>query len=357
MAAYEKKQVNPNPLYKNDDLIILSVGQAVSMLAHCEGNKDRLKIVAQVTEQERVRGSADDYHNLSVQYTMNWDDYESGFNIVERGLQYYPRNVDLLADAIYYGSCAGEYDKCEQYEKRLNEIPIGLWNWRAFTFLIDYYLQKSDWLAEVNDNIILDLMERALTYAQLEQVALIGDGNVERGYLAEHKIRVIRERCYRVASKGAKLRSDEDKAEEWEKKAEDERKKAEDVLQKAISDGSFAATACCLTLADIYFERQDFAETKRVCSIALSMPQSQPSANTGYFMYLIAMSEDAMIYQENLFEDKTRIESVYRTNLGAYRCNRDRDMYIDNIRKRIAVLEARSGISAVAFHQVEEKQY
>ena len=342
---------------KNDDLIILSVGQAISMLAYCEDNKDRLKIVAQVTGQERVRGSADDYHNLSVQYTINWDDYVSGFNIVERGLQYYPRNVDLLADAIYYGSCAGEYEKCEQYEIKLNEIPVGLWNWRAFTFLIDYYLQKSDRLAEVNDNIILGLTERALTYAQLEQIALTGDGNVERGFLAEHKIRVIRERCFRVASKGAKLRSDEDKAEEWEKDAEDEKKKAEAVLQRAISDGSFAATACCLKLADIFFERQDFVETIRVSKTALSMPQSQPSANTGYFMYLIAMSEDAMIHQENLFEDKTRIESVYRTYLGAYRCNGDRDVYRDNIRKRIAVLEARSGISAVAFHQVEEEKY
>lgn len=341
---------------KNDDLIVLSVGQAQTMLTYCEDNKDRLRIVAQVTGQGRVRGSADDYHNLSVDYTVNWDDYESGFNIVERGLQYYPRNVDLLADAIYYGSCAGEYDKCEQYEERLNKIPVGLWNWRAFTFLIDYYLQKSDWLPEVNDSTILDLTERALTYAQLEQIALTGDGNIERGYLAEHKIRVIRERCYRVASKGAKLKGEEDKAVEWEQRAEEEKKKAEAVLLKAINDGSFAATACCLKLADIYFEHQNFKETIRISKIALSMPQSQPSANTGYFMYLIAMSEDAMIHQDKLFEDKARIEYVYRTYLGAYICNGDRDTYRENIRKRVAVLEARSGIDAVAFHQAEEER-
>lgn len=320
---------------------VLSVGHAVAIAERSEDIDTLLSVVEQVTKDDRIRGEAIDYHNLAVVFTRNFDDYVSGFDIVKRGLVYYPNNVDLLANAIYYGSNAGKFLECEEYLKDLEKLPLAMWNWRAYSFSIDYFLQKTDWEKGLTDKEMLELTDKALEYARREQIALSGDSEVERGYLAEHKIRAVRERYYRLLSMGGSKDS-----ETWKKKAEEERKKAEDVLEAAIFKGQFAATACCLKLADTLFDRKDYERTIEICNKALSSPQSQPSASIGYFMYLIAMSEDAQLYKKKLFGDEVSVQNCYRDYVGAFRCNQGRGTYQKNILNRLAVLEAKSGIPA-----------
>jgi hypothetical protein len=323
---------------------ILSVGhanQVVQLLRKSGDSIALLSVVEQVIKEDRIRGDANDYHNLAVVFSRDFDDYTSGYEIVNKGLQYNPNNVDLLADAIYYGSSAGKYAECEKHREQLEKLPLPLWNWRAYSFLIDYFLQKTDWSENPTDAEMLELTERALKYAKIEQIALSGDAEVERGYLAEHKIRVVRERYYRLLSRVGKLAGDDD----LKKKAEEESKKAEEILYTAINDDSFAATACCLKLADILFDQKKYKDTIRICNIALRSPQSQPSANIGYFMYLIAMSEDALLHEQALLGDEASVKNCYRDYVGAFRCN-GRFTYRENITNRLAVLEAKTGFPA-----------
>ena len=191
----------------------------------------------------------------------------------------------------------------------------------------------------------LTLTEDALKYAKLEQAALLGSPEVERGYLAENNIREIRERYFRIASEEVK-QQDPNEATKWLECAEMERSKAEECLEYAIYNEQFAATACCLKLADIRFDRKEYEKTIEICNKALSTPQSQPSARNGYFLYLIAMSEEAILFKNERFGDEAHVLKCYQDYIGAYRCNRDRPGYLSNIRDRMSIIEAKSGIPA-----------
>lgn len=324
---------------------ILSVGHAIKVVESIQKSGDDvalLSIAEQVIKEDRIRGDANDYHNLAVAFTRNYNDYTSGYSIVNKGLQYYPNNVDLLADAIYYGSSAGKYVECEKHREQLEKLPLPLWNWRAYSFLIDYYLQKTDWTDNPTDAEMLELTEKALKYAKIEQIALSGDTEVERGYLAEHKIRVVRERYYRLLSRVGYSEGDKD----LKTKAEEESTKAKEILYTAINNNTFVATACCLKLADFLFDQKKYEETINICNIALRSPQSQPSAKIGYFMYLIAMSEDAILHEKALLGDESSVKNCYRDYVGAFRCNSGRLTYLENIINRLAVLEAKTGFPA-----------
>ena len=324
---------------------ILSVGhanQVVQLIKKSGDNIALLSVADQVIKEDRIRGDANDYHNLAVVFTRDFDDYISGYNIVNKGLQYYPNNVDLLADAIYYGSSAGKYGECEKHREQLEKLPLPLWNWRAYSFLIDYFLQKTAWTDSPTDAEMLELTEKALKYAKIEQIALTGDTEIERGYLAEHKIRVVRERYYRLLSRVGDRQGDKDLTA----KAKEESTKAEEILYTAINNNTFVATACCLKLADILFDRKKYEETIEICNIALKSPQSQPSAKIGYFLYLIAMSEDAILYEKELLGDESFVRICYRDYVGAFRCNSGRFAYLENIKNRLAVLEAKTGFPA-----------
>lgn len=339
---------------KTEDYSVLSVGQARAIIERSTENKERIAVAQKVVSQADIKGDADDYHNLAVVFTRDYDDYVNGFAIVEKGLKQYPNNIDLLADAVYYGSSAGEYEKCEQYAQYLQEQPNALWNWRAFTFLIDYYLAKPNWTSEDKEKYF-EYTDKALDLAKMAQWVLSGDAEAERGYLAEYKVRMLRERYFRVDAFKRKKERDEENFEKLKECAEDEHRMAEECLESAIDSGKFAAVSCCLRLADSLFEQQNYKKTIEVCNRALCFVQSQPSARTGYFMYLLAMSEDALIHQEGAFGVEARIKVVYRDYVAAYQRSEGRNTYRSNIKDRLAILAAKSGVPAPSFEQENAK--
>lgn len=349
---------------KTDRLSILSVGDA-HMQAMQTVDKVRLTEIAfEVINRDEVKGNADDYHNLAVVYTREWDDYVSGYGIVKKGLLQYPSNIDLLADAIFYGSSAGRYKECEEHERALSIIPVSVWNWRAFSFLIDYYLDKLDWIKwsekteDDTDKIVQQQLEKALRYAKLEQKILYGSEEVERGYLAENKVRLMREKVLRANAALLELDGkDVGQIDQLNRQAEEEHRQAEDILQSAIDNGKFAATSCCLRLADIRFERQEYNETIKVCEKALQFVQSQPSVNTAYFTYLIALSRDALIHKDGCYENEIRIREVYQDYKCAFEMNSyrsGREVYLRNIQDRVAILEAKTGFVAPSLKDTAE---
>ncbi|MBQ7681255.1 MAG: hypothetical protein IJT31_03460 [Oscillibacter sp.] len=96
-----------------DNLIILSIGNAHQMAQEASDNGDYARIRAiwqKVQEAPEMVGDENDYHNYAV-VMSRLDDYLAAYEIVKRGLQQFPYNTDLLADAINYGS------KCNKYHE------------------------------------------------------------------------------------------------------------------------------------------------------------------------------------------------------------------------------------------------
>ena len=71
--------------------------------------------------------------------------YDSACAIVKRGLEEAEADVDLLSDFIKYGILCGRQEECDRYFRELKDnISMEEWNWRAFSFSIDYLLDKLD---------------------------------------------------------------------------------------------------------------------------------------------------------------------------------------------------------------------
>lgn len=114
-----------------------------------------------VLKNDSVIGDTNDYHNFSVCY-YKADDYQSAYNIVVKGLSLYPADIDLLADAICYGMNCNI--ACEEYYKKISDIPFALWTWRGFCFVIDYLLEAR------NENDVQNFNENLEKSLQLAEV-------------------------------------------------------------------------------------------------------------------------------------------------------------------------------------------
>ncbi len=83
-----------------------------------------------------------DYHNIAV-VCARYDDYDVSCRFIQKGLQIYPYNIDLLADCLKYGLRCGLFDLCNEAYKKLVAKKRN-WNWRAYRFAIDYLMDLSD---------------------------------------------------------------------------------------------------------------------------------------------------------------------------------------------------------------------
>ena len=117
------------------------------------------KIIPALMEAPRpLVGDADDYHNFSVAVLKEFDDYRVALDIVEMGLEAYPKNADLLGDAIKYAVNCGQRDRATKYYDELIWIDKSVWTWRSFSFSIDYLLNSH--LAGDNDDFIFEIKHR-----------------------------------------------------------------------------------------------------------------------------------------------------------------------------------------------------
>lgn len=310
------------------DFIVPSIGVAHEMTQLAIQKDDYVtlrKIYQYISSDNTIWGNADDYHNLATEYAKI-DDYLPAYKIVEHGLQQYPFNIDLLADGVYYGSNCQEYDNCEKFIKILADRPSGTWNWRAFTFTINYYKNKPDWTED--STIILDSYHAALAYAKICQQVLPKE---EKGYLAESEIHLLLENYYRGNDK-----------EKKSSQADEEHEAALSILLSAIKQETFCAVQCCLKYADLLFEERQYENVISICDQALQYGEAQPSARLGYFVYLSAQSKDVLIHKNKAYNDFDKIKDVMQDYDAAYR-SMDVMTYCNNIKNRATILSAKSG--------------
>lgn len=321
---------------KEKTMVVLSIGHAhtLAQVASETQNYIDLQAIAEaVLTSANIFGSAAEYHNLAAEYART-DDYYSAYRIVEKGItQQYRYDIDLLADAIHYGSYCNKYSDCEKYKKELKARPRGAWNWRAFTFLVDYLNEKVG-TAEVQD--IMPMLDEALEISQEYQRVLRTE---EKAYIAECEVRLLRERYIRESQNpdSANL-------------ADNEYRLAKEALKKAIfglddgeTDKSIVAVQCALKYADMLFEERKYQEVISVCAQALEYVETQPSARVAYFKYISALSKDALVRQDNAFADYKRIEDVLNEFSVAYQVINE-PTYEKNIKTRATFLAAEAGI-------------
>lgn len=304
-----------NTQQQENRINILSVGDAYRRVpGTLRSDEDRgfLKEVSQIVlSDDSIVGDNADYHNLAATYAR-LDDYMSAFEIVAKGLKQFPYDVDLLADAIKYGSKCGKVTESKEHLNTLLSRPFTFWNWRTFTFVIDFYLLSISW---ENPDTIEETLQEALKIAQQYQTLAPTE---ERGFVAEAEIYL----------------------------ANSDVKSAINVLKCAIYEHQEILTPqCCLKYADILAEQGEFEKVIEVCTQGLIVTaQDQPTARTGYFCYLSALAKDALIHRDNAFKDENRLLDVYTDYKVAYNLLKSTKGYIENIHDRTEILSAKSGI-------------
>lgn len=278
-------------------------------------------LAKQIADEELiVRADANDYHNLAVDYARQ-NLFDCSLQILNRGLKpdNYPFSADLLADTVLYGKESGQHKVCESALSSLSLVDKESWGWRAYSFTIDYYLDKVTRLpkgASRNElkKEIHRLADEFIDYSQRDS------GAVDRAYCK--KAEVIHE----IGGEGDQ--------EQY-------------LLEGYRKDSS--APQCSLRLADMMFKRGNYEkvlEYLQKCKYAINDPQ--PDINPAYVYLLYAMSKTSKLMIDtpdgNYTEKKSEIEAIYRdfhTAMKSFSINRT---YENAAKKTIRMLEIQTGV-------------
>lgn len=281
-------------------------------------------IVASLIEDENnkksIAGLADEYHNLCSEYARKRLP-ALALKVAILGTKRYPQNVDLLADVIRFGGESVKWDACKKAYERLQGIPKQMWNWRAFTFTIDYLKARYSTEQEA---------EKETTYkAALELAEAYKQSNLcdERAWVADAELKLIKNQIA----------------------------EAIDTLEDGIKTVA-VAPQCCLKLADLYLEQGKYEKVIHYAAIGATVTaQEQPSTSIGYLYYISGLAKDALIHKEALekpddaqagFRNLARVQgalSDYDIAETLFRAEK-RVAYLGTIWMRETILKKKSGI-------------
>ena len=306
--------MNDNDNAPNDDadMFISSIRDAQTLLQQYMGPKgarNRKKIVDYITNRENgVFIEPDIYHNL-VMDLFHAGDYVIAEKVCSFVLQYAPKNLDLLADALEACGSTCQFDRGEKYLAKAKEIPMELWSWRLFFYSVDFLKIK---LKAYSDD--LTLFSRASELAQQYMKYFPTD---EHGYnqYAELLLCVNRR--------------------------EEAIQKLQEFIMETHPGGRkysrLICPQCCVTLLSLLDESDDYDTIIDICDRGLAYTaQEQPSASIGFFVYRKALALDARAHNERLRNIQTILETLHYYQ-AAYDLNQGRS-YARTIEIRYALL-------------------
>lgn len=225
--------------------------------------KDLNALVQRVIQQTVKAGDADDWHNFAVDIARK-DLYDLACDLLECGLSIYPKNIDLLADYLQYGTSCGRVENCKSFYKVLSKIPKIRWGWRGYSFSVSYLTYL--WERSDSEKELEKLQEEMLGLAAAFRKNLPFD---EESYRCEADI-------YKLLHK---------------------KKEEEEVLRLALSNLKIAPK-CALRLSDLLFDRGDYEEALTLIQRGLrDAMQTQRSVNEGYLYYLMGLTKMALAQQ------------------------------------------------------------
>ena len=305
----------------NSFMGITDVGQAEVILSQfrkdfpqdAEGAEKLLDdLLEALAVADPLVGEANDFHNFSVSISRLINDNQKTIAIVEKGLEIYPNNTDLLADAIKYGYSCGKRAECKGWYQTLLTIDKARWTWRAFSFSIDYLLDE--WTSNKNaDYTIESIIELAHSYQ-----ANIPDN--EDAWDCEYQI---------YAGTNQKDRGLE-------------------VLENAIKKFRFCPR-CWLRYADIMMDNGDFEKAEPIIKKILRNPKSRENINISYVHFLDGQCK---LYKLNTSEGMPPIHAEDSPERRAYE-----DLVwsiYQSFRKALAASGIRENVKAQINEYIEE---
>ncbi|MCD8007602.1 MAG: hypothetical protein LUF68_01450 [Clostridiales bacterium] len=238
-----------------------------------------------VENSSTIRGDADSYHNLAAECARHAL-YKLSCDVCEKGVEYFPGDIDLLADWVQYGAKLGNTQAVRDGPlAKLLTIDMTHWNWRVFDFTVNFYLAVAEFDAAEQ------LAEDFIQYLPYE----------ERAY---RSLADVREQKYA-------------KEEGTEKVIE--------ALQRATNQ-DIACPLCANRLAEILCDCGRLEEALDSANRALrDLSQEQPSINYGYVIYRRGLIQDRLAFQmqeagdENARHIAKRAALDYQVAIGSHR--------------------------------------
>ena len=273
--------------------------------------------------------SANGYHNKAADFARAGL-YQNAAEVIAEGLEKFPSNIDLIADALAY--CEGKF--AANCFLQLRALSYEQWNWRAFGFATDYLVEEmlpkrsDDKYRETIFEIAIEIADKAIEYLPTD----------ERSYKCKADVLLARR-------KG----DDFDRAMEI----------FDDVVLQRHSEGFdgtperpvFPVPQCATNYADIMLERGEYDKVGTIASIGiLSTAQEQPSSRMGYFYYLRALAADAQLHVDlingdDVFSQKERVFAILSDyKIASETLQGSPAVYENNIHNRSVALRISAGI-------------
>lgn len=282
--------------------------------------KDLYELLEQFLEQEQQSGDADDFHNFAVELARK-DEYILACQVLECGLKFFPKNVDLLADYLQYGVSCNRLDECKKIYRVLLKIPRRRWTWRGFAFLVDYLrflIDQSDTEKEIDakEKEVIDVAGAFRKYFPHSEESYRTEANVYRAINSEKETEIL----------------------------------------KLALENVRVAPKCALRYADILFERGMYeAAAVAVKRGIRDATQTQSSVNEGYIYYLSALCKIAIAQRDNpeLDLDETAVNEIYSDfNIALSNFRNTKNSYTEVIRTKTNTIINKTGIEVASTYDL-----
>lgn len=242
--------------------------------------------------ENQVCGNAGEYHAL-VNAANDSHDYYAALRIAQLGLEHYPYNMDLLANAMRVAGESGDFEQGENFLARLENVGRSYWDWSAYLYATD--------LLEA---------EMACACGQQREQLIERMLKMSDDFVAAFP---ALDRAYNTKAEALILLNRKDQAER--------------VLKEAIFNGSRAgerpilAPQCCLTYLEKLLSESNAYDTitKVAMQGLVATATNVNSANFGYFVYRIALAKDAQVVAAG-FDNKDKVLEALNWYQNAFDC-------------------------------------
>lgn len=300
---------------KNDQIMKeITINELNELLDECTSPWEYRDILKEY-EDRTLTGTAEDFHNLSVQLARH-KLYTEACQVLEKGLSFpqYAKDVDLIADYLIYGIKCECFSKCEVYYQRLLEIPRRRWKWRAYDFSVDYLMIKAE---DISNDAELDKAIEEMHQIATQYMESYPDS--EGGY-------VVKASIYNFCN---------------------DTKNAQEVLQKAVENIN-RAPKCSLKLADIAFDKGEYNQARAYLEKAKQFAIGKESSISQSYVYyldficLATMLSDASVSLDDL--KVKELKSLYEQAVIVLDQNASDSSWLETIEQQYQMLKAKLGL-------------
>lgn len=287
------------------------------------GDEKRKKEICQLlngqiaNSAKSLDGSSNEFHNACVDLARAAE-YSISCQLLLIGIHKFPTDTDLLADFLCYGMRCKDLQELAPIFSKLIAIDKSIWTWRAFSFSIDYLIKQY--------KSCQDTEEKAKYTAQIE--SLLSEYKEYSQYFSDQS---DREKCYNETYEYYMLIG--------------KTEPALNALKDAIKEIPGKCAQCALQLADYYFDAGKYEDVIAPATVAAMVIEVQPAIDYSYLYFILGASREYKARKDGGSFTEETIRPIYRAYFAALTYSSEKDnLRIENIKKRIRVLEYDSGI-------------